>query len=325
MSSKGESPIIFYYPCCPINNCKGVLRIKYINENSSIDYECEKNKDRKGYNIYFETFNRYYLKQKEINKCIKCNSLNITNKCKICEQYYCSKCSINEEHIKQNEYNYFVINNNICELHKCKNHYYCINCNKYLCDACSEDEKHKGHNINYIIDLVPSKNKIDEIINRLKYYDDLIKKIDLWNKEFLEKIKRNIINEKNLMSKLILNYNQNLMNYTYHLNFEESYNYTKSFNNEYLEEFYLSDSFQEKTKLIMNYICSTKPVQKTDYFFTSIKASFQAPLKQLNDDYFINYNNSNTKIQLIKYDEKNISKIYQLKNIQIKYTKYMHV
>ena len=68
MSSKGESPIIFYYPCCPINNCKGVLWIKYINENSSIDYECEKNKDHKGYNIYFETFNKYYLEQKEINK-----------------------------------------------------------------------------------------------------------------------------------------------------------------------------------------------------------------------------------------------------------------
>ena len=52
----------FFYPCCRMDNCGGVLEIK-INENKfTLDYECEKNNTHKGKNIYFETFNNFYLK-----------------------------------------------------------------------------------------------------------------------------------------------------------------------------------------------------------------------------------------------------------------------
>ena len=66
----------FYYPICPENNCNGVLLIKYINDNFSLDYECENNKSHQGKNIYFKTFERFYLKGREIIYCIKCLSNN---------------------------------------------------------------------------------------------------------------------------------------------------------------------------------------------------------------------------------------------------------
>jgi hypothetical protein len=41
----------FYYPFCNRNQCKGLLRI-YFNDNFTIDFECENNKNNKREKIY---------------------------------------------------------------------------------------------------------------------------------------------------------------------------------------------------------------------------------------------------------------------------------
>ena len=301
----------YSYPCCPINNCNGMLWLKNINENFSIDYECEKNKGHKGNNIYFETFNKFYFKEKEIKKCIKCKSDNFIIKCKICKNCYCFSCSKYDEHIKQNDN--ITFNNNKCILNKDNNNYYCIDCNIYLCGSCPKE--HKRHKIKNIRELIPSKHKINEMFNRLKDYNKLITKIELWCEELtkkIENIKRRIKSKINLILKLILNYNENLMNYTYHLNFEKLYNYTKHFNNEILEKFYLSDLFKEKTKLIFDYLFPQISQPNIDYISTQIKNIFDESIlhlydiniRHLNQNYFLNYSNTNKILHLIKYEDK---------------------
>ena len=277
MSSKA-----FYYPCCPVKNCNGVLWIKYINENFSLDYECEKNEEHKGDNIYFETFEKFYL-----NK---------------------------EEYIKKNVNNFINIKdtNNECTDHERQKNYYCIDCKTYLCKECSK-VGHEGHQVKDILESIFSQNKINELIDRLKYYDKLINKIDssleLFNVEFskkIEKLKKEIITEKKLMEKLILNYNHKFMNYTYHLNMEEIYNYTKSFNNEYLEGFYLSDSIPEKSKYLIDCVFPPKQekIPEIENMSTYVSEAYKYKLKKLNNEYFLNYRNSEQKFQLIKYNEK---------------------
>ena len=77
---------IYYCPCCP--SCGSILKLKFTKGNFTIDYECSKNKNHKGGKIFYEAFDRFYLKQKQLNNCIKCNIKGFTYKCKICENYY---------------------------------------------------------------------------------------------------------------------------------------------------------------------------------------------------------------------------------------------
>ena len=311
MSLKDESQQTFYYPCCPIIDCQGVLWIKYINENFSIDYECEKNKDHKGFNIYFETFDKYYIK--EINKCIKCKSRDKIRKCKICLNIYCSSCSLLDEHIKQDENNcFFIYNEGECKTHGNPNKYFCIDCNTYICNECEcLDDRENGHNTRYILDLVPSKKKMDEMINRLGYFDKLINKIDssfdFFNEDFIkktERLKKKMLSEKNLIKKIILNYDNSFINYTYHLNFEELYKYTKSFNNEYIEGLYLSNSIQERSKFLIDSVFPPKKAQTMEIISTYLINAFDNTIIKLNEDTFLNYISDYKKLQLIKYNDK---------------------
>ena len=194
----------FYYPKCKINNCDGILRFK-INNNFTIDYQCDKNQEHKG-NI--KTFERFFLKEEKIKKCSKCNTFlenNYKLKCKICNKIYCCSCFKDDEHIKVN-INDLKINSQKCQTHNIKLFLYCINCKKNLCQSClnnNSNNPHKKHIIKNLIDLIPSNNNIENIINRLKYYDELIDKINKWQQELIKKIdnlKQNILNEKEIIN-----------------------------------------------------------------------------------------------------------------------------
>ena len=162
----------FYYPCCRESGCKGILKIK-INEDFSIDYECDKNKNHKKRRIFFKTFERFYLKKKVICKCSKCYTIledkNIY-KCKQCKEIYCSSCFIFHEHFKIDFNNLSIINNK-CPLHKNELTKYCVECDKNLCIYCIKDEEnniHKHHEIICLFDLIPCLNDINnfkKIIN----------------------------------------------------------------------------------------------------------------------------------------------------------------
>ena len=176
MEEKNEKKISskFYCPSCRINNCDGVLKIKINKNNFSLDYECDKNEEHKGKNIYFKTFERFYLKEINIDKCEKCCSVlenYIKYECKSCEKYFCSTCFIFHKHFKQN-INNILIKSKKCKIHNANNIHFCKDCKKYLCNYCIKDniKLHKEHNVENLYDLMPSKNKIEKLKKRIKEY-----------------------------------------------------------------------------------------------------------------------------------------------------------
>ena len=175
----------FYYPCCNIFGCNGIPEIKF-NDNFTIDIACENGKHKKK-NIFFETFEKFYLKEKKFENCFNCNK-NLDNDhkfvCKKCDHFYCISCFINDEHIKSN-INNLNIKNNKCQKHQRELINYCFDCKKSLCVYCikqNENNPHINHLVNNIYDLIPTINQINNLkskINQKKLlYEELINSLD---------------------------------------------------------------------------------------------------------------------------------------------------
>ena len=63
---------------------------------------CDKDKNHQNNNLYFETFERFYLSEQNIQKCYNC-FINLENKdkyeCKECDKLFCSSCFLSDKHI----------------------------------------------------------------------------------------------------------------------------------------------------------------------------------------------------------------------------------
>ena len=259
----------FYYPCCNRNQCKGLLRI-YFNDNFTINFECENNKNHKREKIYFETFEKFFLKEKEFDYCSKCDTnLECDNKyiCKECNNIYCNSCFIYDEHIKTNMNN-LNIKNNKCTLHQGNLIYYCETCKKYACIDClkkNTDGIHENHKFINMSETMPTINEIKKLKNKInekeKTYEDLIQSLDRWSKKILEKVeklKQQLKKEIELLKKLFYNFNQNFANLAYYDNFYNTINYIKNINNESLNKFQVCDNFEQKTKNLFNFFFPNK-------------------------------------------------------------------
>ena len=137
------------------------MNIKINPDNFSVDYECEKDKSHKGDNIFFQTFERFYLDKKEIFNCSSCNiRLNTDiNKCTVCDLIYCDNClfkNINNLCHK----NFVHIEENKCPIHKNNYIEYCNDCEKNICIYCIKEELHKDHSTESYIDLMLNKSDI---------------------------------------------------------------------------------------------------------------------------------------------------------------------
>lgn len=152
----------------------------------SIDYKCSKNEKHNGKNVYFKTFERFYLQEKVIDKCCECNkkffnftNIKYENKCKECKNIYCDPCFIKHIHNKNNK-NKLIINNQLCQIHNKKLKYYCNDCKKYFCKSCKKEKKFKNevHIIKHLSDIIPTKNKLNTLLNKIKIYEELIKSIN---------------------------------------------------------------------------------------------------------------------------------------------------
>lgn len=244
--SKEKSEINnYYYPCCKVNACNGFLKIKY-GDNFTIDCECEKNISHNREHIYFKTFERFYLKKEKIKKCSKCltNLDNISYNCKICYNYYCFSCAVHDEHIKK-DINNLKSNSKICLLHNSNFTLFCKNCNQYFCFYCEINKdiiSSKNHKFINLHTLVPSKNDINKIKNKMeqkvKFYDKIINSIEEWERKIIYKsnqLKQNLKDEISLLEKLFLNYNQFFLNYPYLCLFKNFDNFKNKYNEKLLE------------------------------------------------------------------------------------------
>ena len=260
----------FYYPYCKNSQCDGVLKIK-INDNFTINYECDKNPNHKGENIYFKTFENFYLKEKEISKCSNCN-LNLENdyeyNCKNCDKIYCPNCFLFDKHIKENNKN-LIIKNKKCKIHNKEISRYCIDCKINLCNYCvklntNNNNLHINHNIKNLSTFMPSNYKINKLKNKIednsKYCDKIIYSLNIIQKLINNKIdglKRNLKNEIELYKKMIFNFNPFFINYTYYLDFyyinKNIENYKKK-----LEIFNDCSNFQDKINSLMKLLNKNK-------------------------------------------------------------------
>ena len=310
----------YYYPYCKIDNCKGVLKFK-INENFNINYECEKNINHKGENIFFKTFERFYLKKKEIEKCCKCFS-NLESdyiyKCKVCDKLYCPCCFTSDEHLKK-KINNLKIYIKKCKIHKVQLTEYCLYCKKNLCKYCLKSDininnLHKYHEIKSLIDLMPSIYEINDLKNKINKYDELLDSIDKWHEKLIKKIKNlqlNLLNEKELLSKIIFNFNPFFMNYTYYLNFHYLKEYIPNFNNNYLNEFSKTNIFEEQTKILMNYFSINKNNNKNieiipmkeGYLGCYEYSIDKGIIEKINCNCYFNYSSDKKEIKLMYYDK----------------------
>ena len=332
-SHKGKK---FYYPYCKENKCKGVLKIK-INNNFSVDYECDQNENHKGNNIFFKTFERFYLKEQSIDECSNssCEHRLDTNniyKCKKCDNIYCSNCFILDQHIKKD------INNLIMQIQKCPLHnmeltQFCTDCKQYLCIYCIKDNdeliSHKEHSIKNILEFMPSIKEInawnDKVNLKTKYNKELINLIEEWEKSLIKKIeqfKKNLKDEIDFYEKIFINYNLFFINYSYYLNFKYLDNYLKGIDYDFINYFKKISKIEEKTKMILELINLKKEEDKIELKKANLKRYYtinEGILTKLNNEYFFDYSNFHKSVHLTIYDEEKDSMQYLKKsNTEIK-------
>ena len=304
----------FYCPVCRIPECGGILKFNINKSNFSLNYKCDKNKEHNGQNIYFKTFERFYLKEMNKDICKRCNIFlenNLKYKCKSCSQLFCSSCFTYHSHIKKNINNILIISSK-CEIHNNSIMHYCLHCKKYLCNSCIKNSNHHfKHKIKNLYEKMPSDRRIKEIKRRIKKYDDLICSINSWLYEFnkrIQRLKQNILDEKDLLQKLIFNFNQNFINYSYFDNFNYIYKYSKNFNNECLDNFSKNYTFEEKSKMLFSYLLVKEKKEQTPKTeFQIIRSNLincgvlkSDKIARITDNYFFNY--SSKKVELTKFE-----------------------
>ena len=308
----------FYYPYCKEKGCDGVLKLE-INDDFSIVFECDKNDKHKKNKIYFKTFERFYLKEKSIDNCSKCNC-NVENdiyKCTKCKSIYCCYCFQFDEHIKQDFANLYIINRK-CQKHKRELIYYCFSCKKYLCTYCLKENKdinniHNAHDHHIIclIDLIPTESDIDKLKNKINQraekYNELINSLEEWEKKIISKIeelKNNLRYEIELMKKLLYNYNKYFLNYTYFKNFEYFKDYFKSINSKRYNQCYSYDDLENILEKLFNSQKEEKIQPRYEEFEYSYTLS-DGILFKINDEHFFSYSYNTDEVKIVKINPRN--------------------
>ena len=249
--------------CPSCSKCEGLLNIIF-NNNLYLDFYCDKNENHKGEKIYFPTFEKYYLKEKNVKniRCSKCNN-NLLNKCMYEVEYkkntkknigekdekiLCADCFQEDiVNIKLDNIHLNIIKSNRCELHDYNLNHYCIDCKTNICPFCMKEDEmgnHKNHKIENLEDFIPTSKEIKDFQNKIKqkkeFYKELKYKINIWKNKIItktEQLIKNLEKEIIILEKIICNFNVKFMNYTYYNNFHNLKDFAKDINNEYLIKF----------------------------------------------------------------------------------------
>ena len=316
----------FFFPICQEKRCGGILRIQYSdNNNYNINYQCEKNSNHHG-EIYFKTFERFYLRTKLFEKCSKC-SINLGNyseyRCIECHKFYCVNCYKTDIHIK-NDFNNLNTSFKICPIHYNKLINYCIDCGEEICIFClkknEENNPHSEHSIRYILNMMPSLKEINSLKQKIKEkskaYRDLIISIDNWLKILNKKIdllKENLINEISVLEKLFNNYSQDYINYTHFQNFIYFYENINIYNKDNLKNFSKSIKFEEQTKNLLEVLCNQNLENKKKTGTLNTIPEFSPDFISPITDYVV-FIHSNNEVCLLSYKN---NKLNILKNSKL--------
>ena len=333
-TGKSNKKEFIYIPVC--NNCDEILEIKFNLNNFTIEYECSKNPNHKQSNIFFETFDNYYLKKKIFAQCSKC-ALYLDNDleyvCKECKYIYCTDCFISDLHIKNNLDN-LTIKSNKCKRHKeAMKNYYCTDCHENKCNFCINEvcKDHKVENIIYDIPSVNQVNSMNNIISeKVEYINNVLISIDKWEKKLkqkIEQLKNKLKKEIVIFEKMFLNHNRQYLNHTYHLNFKKFLKLTKNVNNEYLKKFYESVSFEDKTKIIFELLCmDKKKLRQKKGYLESLDNEYLENYTKIDERYFCAYSKQNNIFSILWYenDDDNQNGFYSNNSLEINFNEEIY-
>jgi len=172
------------------------------------------------------------------------------------DKVFCVNCFQEEfENIKANNGD-LNIQSNKCKVHDSNMNYYCFDCKTNICIYCiKEDEMqlHQYHDIKNMDDLMPSSREINDLQKKIKqkseFYIEIKNKINIWKNKIIikaEELIQSLEKEIIILEKIISNYNNKFMNYTYYNNFYYLKNYVNT-NNEYLIKFNDSPDFRKQS------------------------------------------------------------------------------
>ena len=317
----------YYIPICRESGCNGYLEFDFDNKDFFIKYNCHKNNNHNSNNLYYETFEKFYLKEKYIPKCYKCN-IFLENKdkykCVECNKLYCISCFLSDMHIRKNWINLQIITNK-CSKDKNELTYFCKDCQQKVCPFCLRILKnypHKKHEIESILDEIPSSyilNSLKEkILKKEKYYEKIFESLDEWLVELnkkIERIKENLRTEIRILKKIFFNYNQNCMDYNYYIDCFYFNNNINEYNNIYLKNFMKSKNFEEKIKCIFDLLSPQikKPEQTKTKLVKLERIGKNGILECFDDKYLLLYseleNEDNEYDEYNEYNEENTIKL----------------
>ena len=135
----------------------------------------------------------------------------------------------------------------------------------------------------------------------------------------IDRLKRNIIDEKELFQKLITNYDSKFNDYFYYYNLIYLGKYINNFNNEYLDNFSKCYTFKERSKHLFEYFISQKNVKgvKQDIISKEITPLTNADIiSRINDNYLFKYSKLDKVIKIMCY-EKTSGKIIDINRTNI--------
>ena len=321
----------YFFPCCYKIGCKGLLDLKF-NDNFTLDFICDKNNCHRRSNIYFKTLERFYLKEKYLEICAKCSTIldNASFKYINCGKIYCIKCVLNDSHLKQN---YNDISENSGLLEKCLIHdkefsLYCEDCKKYFCFYCLinneyKDNHSKEHKVVNLLNLIPSKNEIDNLKNKINekknFYEDIIDSINEWQRTMREKsnrLKQNLRDEICLLEKMIFNFNQFFLNKTYLSLFNNIKDYVNnSKKEELLHKFNNCFKIEEKTRILIE-LCFPNKKNSNEIFKKKISEELYYSTKggiieKINNENY--FESDNKSLFLVYYNE--LKELYYNENL----------
>ena len=301
-------------------------------ENLSINYECSKNRNHYGNNIYYKTFERYYLKEsiEKVYKCSTCLSIIISKelyKCKECNKIFCKECYCSEEHINKDNTNIIKIHQNPKKTNlnkkctKCENNiFYCFDCIQNICIYCSDyHKKHKTINFQALSHSTESIKILQEqITNKSKINENIIISLEEWVKKLKKKveiIKQKLRDQIDLLKTMVNNYNPFLEEPIYSFNLWNLYNYLKNLNYNDIRKFNGSYGFEEQTKYIAKLILRKEINYENKIGFVYYNSNYiNSILHKIDDKNYIFYfpysNQNNFGLKTIddeysiKFDEK---------------------
>ena len=311
-----KSVLKYYYPFCKVKGCNGILKFQINEEKMNIDYICTKNSEHQKNNLYFNVFEKYYLKEGKENvyiccKCLYAISSNTIFKCKQCKNIYCEQCYLSDTHINDNLDNLIYKEQNKKKINldqkctKCNNNVcYCFDCNKKICIYCSDfHRKHKtiilgalsqnNESFNYLKNQVEEKSKINE---------ELIYSIDEWEnnlKKKLDILKNKLRNEINFLKKITFNFNPFLDNLIYYYNFWNIYYYLKNININNIKKFKGSLGFEEQTRYITKLLLQKDFQVENKIGYVHINNNIEnSILHKIDENYYFTYGSFYDKTSL---------------------------